>query len=252
MALKPTASSDLGFIERHRQVWEARPELRSVYYAFFDELARVVGHNKVLLEFGSGPGFFKEHSPNLIATDVCLSKWVDLVCDGSFAPFAANSIEGIVMLDVLHHIPHPLNFMKEAARVLKPGGTMAMIEPWISPASYILYRYFHHEDCILKIDLNKPFGFAGKTAFDGNATIPYNLVKYYQSNQAEAPLRLVQSRSFAALPYLATFGFKRTTPVPRAFIQAAEKLERLANVVGKLTATRALLVWQKPDIPREP
>jgi hypothetical protein len=31
---------------------------------------------------------------------------------------------------------------KEAARVLRPGGRIAMIESWITVPSFVLYRYF--------------------------------------------------------------------------------------------------------------
>lgn len=53
-----------------------------------------------------------------------------------------------------------------------------MIETWITPASYILYRYFHHKECKLHIEIDSPFDFMEKKAFDGNATIPYKLVRH--------------------------------------------------------------------------
>jgi SAM-dependent methyltransferase len=244
----PTAppSSDLEFIERHRSVWAARPELRSVYHEFFADLLRAVGVQRraPVVELGAGPGFFKEYYPGLISTDVILTRWVDVVCDACALPFPSQSVGALVMLDVLHHLARPLDIIAEAARVLVPGGLMAMIEPWITPFSYLLYRYFHHEDCTLGIDVHHPFESTRKQAFDGNATIPYKLVQYY--GHEASPLRLSRRERFLALPYLATFGFKRTRPLPWRLIRAARSCEKMLGPLGRWNATRALLVWEKP------
>jgi SAM-dependent methyltransferase len=196
------------------------------------------------VEFGAGPGFFKEYCPELISTDVIPTRWVDVVCDGCATPFLAESVGAVVALDVLHHLPHPLEFIAEVSRVLQPGGVLAMIEPWITPASYVLYRYFHHEDCRLRIDIGSPFASTGKNAFDGNATIPYNLVRHHARMTAQ-PLQLVRAQPFLGLPYLATLGFKRTQPLPQSVIGAARACEKILGRVGRWNATRALLVWEK-------
>ena len=147
------------------------------------------------------------------------------------------------MVDVLHHLARPLEFVAEAARTLRPGGRLAMIEPWTTGPSYLLYRYFHHEDCSLKVDLRRPFNDLGKTAFDGNAAIPFKLLK--QSKAGVPPLRLIQADPFLGLPYLATLGFRSARPVPQTLIRIAEACERLLSPVTKLGATRIKLVWEK-------
>jgi len=239
----PPPSSDRDHIERHRSIWAARPELRAVYHEFFADLLRVVRGRTPIVELGAGPGFFKEYYPGLISTDVITTPWVDVVCDACALPFRAESVGAMVMVDVLHHLPHPLDFMIEASRVLKPGGLIAMTEPWITPFSYLLYRYFHHEDCTLHIDLRHPFEGRRKTAFDGNATIPYKLAGHYHRDSGI--LRLARQKPFLALPYLATFGFKRTQPLPGSLIRAARSCERMLGPLGRWNATRALLVWEK-------
>jgi SAM-dependent methyltransferase len=240
-----TASSDLDFIADHRLVWSQRPELRAVYHEFFARLMDAVGGRKPVVELGAGPGFLKEYCSNLISTDVVLNSWLDVLCDGCAMPFRDESVGAFVLLDVLHHLPYPLDFLSEAGRALMPGGVVAMIEPWITPASYLLYRYFHHEDCTLRIDIRNPFDSTGKKAFDGNATIPYNVVRHY-SQEAAPPLKLVRVERFLGLPYLATLGFKRARPVPTQLIGAARKCEKMLGPIGRWNATRALMVWEKP------
>src|SRR5258708_27125623 len=110
-----------------------------------------------------------------------------------------------------------------------------MIEPWITPASYFLYRCVHHEDCTLRIVIRNPFDSTGKTAFDGNATIPYNLLRQY-SHTAAPPLKLVRFERFLGLPYLATLGFKRTRPLPLQLIGVARAFDKVLRPIGRWNA----------------
>jgi SAM-dependent methyltransferase len=241
-----TGLSDLNLIHEHRKIWVERPELRDVYRDWFARLLRAAGKRSPVVELGAGPGFFKEYFPELIATDVIATRWVDVVCDGCAMPFPTTSVGALVMLDVLHHLPYPLEFLNEAARVLTPGGVVAMIEPWITPASYLFWRFFHQEDCILASDIQNPFGSQKKNAFDGNIAIPYNLVRHSRRT-ADVPLRLVRLEPFLALPYLVTFGFQRTRPMSPYWSQTARICERMLGRIGRWNSTRALLVWQKQE-----
>jgi hypothetical protein len=58
---------------------------------------------------------------------------------------AEASVDGIVMTDVLHHIPDCSSFFCEAARVTRPGGRVVMIEPWNTTWSRWIYQQLHHE-----------------------------------------------------------------------------------------------------------
>lgn len=44
-------------------------------------------------------------------------------------PFADGDFDGAVMLNSLHHVPHPALALAEAARVLRPGGALVVVEP---------------------------------------------------------------------------------------------------------------------------
>jgi SAM-dependent methyltransferase len=238
------AQSDFDVLRRHRMIWDARPELRSIYHEWFAQLLDCVDDLGPVVEIGSGAGFFKDYCPSLTATDVLPSSYpLDLVSDACFLPFRSGTVGALVMLDVLHHLPKPLEFMSEAGRVLQPGGRLAMIEPWITLPSYLLYRYFHHEQCSLDIDVCQPFGVNAKKAYDGNAAIPFKLLQFFR---AEAPpLRLIRTYPFIGLPYLATLGFQMTRPIPRAVIAAAKVCERLLCPLRKIVATRILIVWER-------
>jgi SAM-dependent methyltransferase len=98
-----------------------------------------------ILELGSGAGFMHHVLPKLITSDVFYCAGLQLVLDGRSLPMKANSLRGIVMTDVLHHVPDVRRFFEEAQRVLRPGGVISMVEPWVSPWSRFIYGTFHHE-----------------------------------------------------------------------------------------------------------
>jgi SAM-dependent methyltransferase len=236
--------SDAATLAQHRAAWLARPELRTVYGEWFDRLLAAVAARRPVVEVGSGPGFFKERAPSLVATDVVPGIAVDVRCDAGVLPFRTNSLGAIVTVDTLHHLPRPLDFLSEAARVLKPGGRLAMVEPWITPPSWLLYRFFHHEECRLGVDVTRPFASDAKAALDGNAAIPYLVLA--RLREAGLPLHLVRAEPFVGLPYLATFGFKVGKPLP-GFVQSlAGAAEAALRPLARWIATRIFLVLEKP------
>jgi SAM-dependent methyltransferase len=134
------ALSDHEFVSRHRKIWAARPELRSVYQDWFNQLLRCVDGLHPIVEIGSGPGFFKEYFPRLISTDVVPSVYIDVLSDACSLPFRPGTVGAFVMVDVLHHLARPLEFVAEAARALRPGGRLAMIDTNIFTMRIVLSK----------------------------------------------------------------------------------------------------------------
>ena len=118
-----------------------------------------------------------------------------------------------------------------------------MIEPWITPFSFVVYRLFHHEECRLALDLECALNESGKKAFDGNAAIPYRLLK--RSRGRVGALALRHADPFLALAYLLSLGFKRRRPVPLNLLRLGRAVERRLGPIAKLNATRIRCVWEK-------
>lgn len=57
----------------------------------------------------------------------------DIFGDGQQLPIASNSIDTVLLLDVLEHLPNPDACIAEAQRVLKPGGKALIQVPFIYP-----------------------------------------------------------------------------------------------------------------------
>lgn len=105
-----------------------------------------------LLEAGVGTGYFAEqiakqmapHKPRYFGMDItpcmleiCRTKGV---CEEAIKadinkpwPFAAQSMQGIFVCGVMEHIKDPQNLVMEAARVLEPGGFLALAYVPVQP-----------------------------------------------------------------------------------------------------------------------
>jgi hypothetical protein len=98
-----------------------------------------------VLELGSGAGFLADYVPDVITSEVLLCRGVKAIIDARQLPFRKSSLKAIVMIDVFHHVPEIRPFLEEAERSLRSGGTIIMIEPWLSRWSRFIYTHLHHE-----------------------------------------------------------------------------------------------------------
>jgi SAM-dependent methyltransferase len=132
---------------RRAHIIQRKPFLKQFYqdcYIWISELLPGAISGPVV-ELGSGGGFLKDYIPGLITSEILAIPTVDIQFDGQYMPFKSASVRAVVMLDVFHHIPRPATFIARAAHILKPGGRLIMIEPWVTSWSRFVYRYLHHE-----------------------------------------------------------------------------------------------------------
>ena len=243
----------LDVFAEHRSIWKGKPVLADIYAVWFDALLDTLGPSRRrVLELGAGPGFFSEyaraHRPGLswIAADVVAAPWNDVAADGLRLPFRSDSFDTILGVDVLHHLARPRMFFEEAARVLAPGGCVAMAEPWVTPLSYPVYRWLHQEGCTLGLDPWQPFGANGaKAPMDGDAAVVWGLVRRTSSEEWSRlgfrPPRCTPLNGFA---YLASLGFRRSSLLPRSLAPPLIHLDAAARALAPLLGVRVLAVWE--------
>ncbi len=131
--------------EARREIIASKPFLKDVYFDWYYRIQSEVEEKKQILELGSGAGFMKLVLPDVITSEVFEISNVDMVVDARRLPFGDDSLDAIVMTDVLHHIPDVELFFEEATRTLKVGGLIAMVEPWNNSWSRFIFQRFHHE-----------------------------------------------------------------------------------------------------------
>lgn len=239
-------------LREHRRLWGAKPVLARVYAPWFSTLLDAAPRGGRVLEAGAGPGFLKEAArgrrPDLrwIASDLHPAPWNDLAADASRLPLAAASVDAVVGLDVLHHLAAPAAFFAEASRVLRAGGTLGLVEPWITPLSWLVYRFSHQEECRLSVDPWNPFPGSGKDSFEGDAAVPWKIVRETPPARwgglGLRPPRVARLNAFA---YLLSLGFRPGSLLPASLARAALAADRATWPIARLTALRASLAWAK-------
>lgn len=129
------------------QIIQEKGFLRQVYDSWYSQLTAHIPRagEGTVLEIGTGVGFLQRRIQGLIRSDIFLLPGLDVVLDGGKLPLKKNSLKGIVMIDVFHHLPDVASFLKEAARCVRPDGFICMVEPWVTSWSKMIYTYLHHE-----------------------------------------------------------------------------------------------------------
>jgi SAM-dependent methyltransferase len=133
-------------LDHHREAdpthlgWQKEgPYFAATEAALLDELRCEVGEK--LLEIGCGGGANLHHLRGLpgarFGIDFSWARAVGASSTGAHAacadatglPFADQSFDVVLVRDLLHHVPERGAVMREAARVLKRGGRLHLIEP---------------------------------------------------------------------------------------------------------------------------
>ena len=231
-----------------RAVWDRKPTLRVVYDDFYDRIAAAC-RSGVTIEIGSGIGNLKQRLGEVVSTDIQPAAWLDCVADAQRLPFAPESAANIVMVDVLHHLEFPLVFFREAARVLRPGGRVVMVEPAITWGSSLFYRLFHHEPVRSSVDvLSEGNPDPRRDPYASNQAIPTLLVSRQRErfHRLVPMLRIARVDWFAFAAYPLSGGFQPWRLVGKRLARHMLRLERVIEpALGRFMGFRMMLVVEK-------
>lgn len=238
--------------EEYRKVWQHKSVLRAIYSDFYQQIVDACRKGPSL-EIGGGAGNFKEFCKEVISTDIVSAPWLDVVADAHALPFDDCSFENIIGVDVVHHLERPRRFFEEAARLLKAGGRLILVEPCITPVSWVFYTLFHEEPVQMGVDplADGPLTMM-RRPFDANQAIPTLLFGRYrrQFQKAFPLLHLERFARHSLFAYPLSGGFRSWCLVPASCIQALLWIERtVAPAIGRLMGFRLLAVIEKRSIP---
>jgi SAM-dependent methyltransferase len=231
-------------------MWRRRPLLRRLYHDWYElvvtHLSTVPGKT---VELGAGTAHFKEAFPAAVATDVEPTPWADEVVDAERLPYADASLANLVLIDVFHHLAHPVRFFDECKRALALGGRVVMLDPYCSLISTPAYRLLHHE----KTDLDAG-ALADAPELEG-APLASNQARatLVFFREAEAfrdrwpELRIVGRRRLALVLYPLSGGYSRRQLVPAALYRPLALLERVLHPLAPLLAFRCLVVLERAE-----
>ncbi len=119
------------------------------------QFAASIPENAVVLNAGSGEGAYNSYFKHcsVVGIDLCVgdNSWdyssVDVVGDLHEIPFDDNVFDSAICVVVLEHLHSPHKFFKELYRVIKPGGTVFFVFPFMwelhqTPNDYFRFTEF--------------------------------------------------------------------------------------------------------------
>ena len=235
-------------LDSYRGTWQNKAVLRAVYGDYYRRMAKQLNPGPTL-ELGAGSGHLREHLHDVVLTDVQTAPWLDAAADAQALPFRSACFENIVMLDVLHHIENPPQFFGEAARVLKPGGRLVMLEPAITPLSGLFYRYLHPEPVDMEQDpFVRPTANPKRSPYDANQALPTLFFRRHRAKfEHHFPdFRLHPVRYLSLFAYPLSGGYRRWSLVPAFLVRPLLLAEDgLLAVLGPAMAFRLFVLLER-------
>jgi len=140
-----------------------------------EKFAKSLPEDSLVLDAGAGEGKYRRYFKHckVVGIDNCVgdSSWdyssLDVVGDIHSLPFKNNCFDAIVCIVVFEHLSNPFKAMKELSRVLKEGGKLFAVFPFmweIHQKPYDFFRYTEYgfrkmaEDANLSVDSLKNHG----------------------------------------------------------------------------------------------
>ena len=235
-------------LDEQARAWSRKPALRKIYSRYVG-LAFQSCLPGSTLELGAGSGVLKKCGYNVLSTDIETTSGIDVVSDAQSLPFRNESFDNIIGVDLFHHIGRPVRLLREARRVLKPGGRLVLLEPGITWMSFWFYSYFHPEPVDLDADplLDGQLD-STRHPFDANQGIATVLITQKKKKLEEVVpgISIIDHRWIGSLAYPLSGGFQRWSLVPSALVRPILALESLLDfTLGRWCGFRLLITLER-------
>lgn len=237
-------------IHKNVQYWHQKPLLQKLYADFYRLIAQNLSNlpDAKIVELGSGLGNIREIIPDCLRTDLFPNPWIDQIENAYKLSFEGETISDLILTDVFHHLRYPGTALQEFGRVMRKGGRVLMLEPYMSALGLLVYGIPHDEPIAIinKIEWNAPEGWSPENidyyAAQGNAS------RIFAGNKFRSRLgdwKKIETIRLSATAYVASGGFSKPQLYPTSMLPVIKKLENLLSLAPTLFATRLLVILEK-------
>ena len=241
---------DSHILNERKQIWKSKKILKRLYHNWYHMIGSALKPGSIL-EIGGGSGNLKEFFPHAVSSDILFSSWTDAVLDAHQLPFNNKTFDNIVLFDVLHHLNDPAQFFCEAQRVLKQKGRIVLSEPYISLASFFIYRFLHSEGLVWNINpFEKGCLDKNNNYFHGNQAITTLMFERYKHRFVKdfTGLKIIKKERTDFIIYPLSGGFHNPNLCPLFLYSTLEFLEKILHPLNRFLAFRIFVVLEKTKI----
>ena len=230
-----------------RERWKSKKILKRLYHNWYRIIKNALRPGSIL-EIGGGSGNLKEFFPHVFSSDVVFAPWIDAVLDAHHLPFHEKTFDNIVLFDVLHHLHDPVHFFSEAQHILKHKGRIVLMEPYISFASFFIYRFLHPEDLVWNINpLKKGSLDKEKNYFFSNQAIPSLIFERYRDQFIKyfPQFNIIKKERMDFIIYPLSGGFHNPNLCPLFLYPTFKYLEKILYPLNRFLSFRLFVVLEK-------
>ena len=151
--IRPLLRADLPIVERPNHFDALTPDLRrqcniadteNVSANNYDPtaLAMIRKHAGGLI-LDCGAGLRTVYHDNVVNVEIVSYPTTDVLAVGECLPFRDDSFDAVFSFNVLEHVRDPFACAAELARVLKPGGELYCVVPFLQPLHGFPHHYYN-------------------------------------------------------------------------------------------------------------
>lgn len=111
--------------------------------AYDSNVTALIEQHRDGLVLDCGAGLRPEYLPNVVNFEICSYPTTDVRGVGERLPFRDCVFDAVLSLQVLEHVRDPFACAQEIVRVLKPGGTLYCVVPFLQPMHGYPSHYFN-------------------------------------------------------------------------------------------------------------
>ncbi len=236
----------------HRDIILSKPFLLKIYHVFYQYLLapfkNTTSKQTKIVEIGAGGFNANYFHPEVITTDLHQTPFIKQIENAHSLSFKNDELDGIILVDVLHHIPHPEMFFKEALRCIKPGGKLVMIEPYYSFWGSLVYKNLHHEPWSDCESWDIPIGSSGRLSV-ANMKMPYNIFirdrAKFEKLYPELKIKKIDKINF--FYYLLSGGLSYRNVIPSFLGRLIFIIEKILKPLSSFLAMHMVVEIEKND-----
>ena len=218
----------------------------------FNWIKKYITKQEIGIEVGCGIGASKMvlAEYNYTLSDCYELPWTDLVVDAMSLPFEDESLDYILISNVIHHLATPMKFFDEANRVLKSKGKIIMIDVNCSLCMRFILKTLKHEGYSYnrdpfnrKIPCNNP-----NEPWSGNNAVTDLLLFDPVRFKEETKFKIIHNKPFEFLIFLLSGGVSsefKTINLPEFCLRIFSRLDLFVSYFSSIFPLSKKIVLQK-------